>query len=423
MNDLRKKFAVNASWIVIGKAFQMVISFVTTMLVARYLGPDKYGTITRTYSYVVIFSAFATLGLNDIVVKELLDKNNDKQEILGTMIILKTIASIISIGLVYLVVTIMGNTPIAKWVAFLQSLSLLFQVFDSFNYFYQSSLLSQKSATINIIAYTCTAIFRIIGLFTSKDIGWFALAVSLDFLVISILLFITYFKDGYKLKFSKKIIKKLLSKSYNYIFASVMIGIYTKADTIILGEILDDTTVGYYAAATTICNAWPVILQAIIDSASPIIIDLHTKDYEGYKKRLRQLFAAIFYVSVFVGLGILLLSSFAINLIYGPAYAPAASALKIVCWSTIFSYFGVARGIWMQCENKISYEKILYLLGAVSNIILNIILIKTMSINGAALALTLTQFLTNFAFVYLLPQTRESARLMLDGIMLKGVFK
>ena len=423
METTKKKFAINASWLAIGRIFQIGITFITTMLIARYLGPDQYGIITYTYSYVVIFSSFATLGLNDIVVKELLDKDNNKEEVLGTMIVLKMISSILTIGLIYIVITIMNDSGIVRTITLLQSLSLLFQVCDSINYFYQSNLLSQKFAVVNIIAYTLTALFRIYGLFTGKDIKWFGFAVSLDFLVISILLICIYFKDGYRLSFSKPLVKKLLSKSYNYIFASVMIGIYSKADTIILEKLIDDTNVGYYAAATTICNAWPIILQAIIDSASPIIIELRSVDVEGYKKRLRQLFATIFYVSVFVGIVILLFSKYAIGLIYGPEYAPAAQALKIVCWSTIFSYFGVARGIWMQCENKIKYEKTLYFLGAVSNVILNLVLINLYGINGAALALSLTQFLTNFAYVYLLPQTRESAKLMLDGIILKGVLK
>lgn len=423
MNTTKKKFAINASWLAIGRIFQVGITFITTMLIARYLGPEKYGIITYTYSYVVIFSSFATLGLNDIVVKELLDKNNKKEEVLGTMIVLKTISSILTIGLIFIVITIMNDSGVVRTITILQSLSLLFQVFDSINYFYQSSLLSQKFAVVNIVAYTLSALFRIYGLLNGKDVEWFAFAVSLDFLLISTLLIVIYFKDGYKLRFNKELVKKLLSKSYNYIFASIMIGIYSKADSIILEKMIDDAHVGYFAAATTICNAWPIILQAIIDSASPIIIELRNTNIEAYKKRFRQLFATIFYISVFVGIFILIASDFAIELIYGQEYMPASSALKIVCWSTIFSYFGVARGIWMQCEDKIKYEKPLYLLGAISNVVLNIVLIKQYGINGAALAVTLTELLTNFVYVYLLPQTRESAKLMLDGIILRGVFK
>ena len=423
MNNTKKSVTANAFWIMLGRVFQIGITFVTTTLVARYLGPDKYGSINYAYSYVVIFSSFATLGLNDIVVKELLDKNNDKSEVLGTMIGLKLIASTISIGLIYLVVLIIDNNRITRIITFLQALSLMFQAFDSLNYFYQSSMLSNKSAVISIVAYALTAVFRIVGLVIKKDIKWFAFAVSLDFLVVSLLLLIVYYKDGYRLEFNKSLIKKLLSKSYNYIFASVMIGIYSKADTLLLGKLVDETNVGYYTAATTICNAWPFALQAIIDSTSPVIIDLHNKDKQMFNKRLKQLYASIFYVALFVGIIICVLSKTVIGLIYGIDYLPAAKPIKIVCWSTIFAYFGVARGIWMQCENKIKYEKVLYLFGAISDIVLNLLLIKPLGIVGAAIALTLTQMLTNFIYVIILPETRENGKLILDAIMLKGVFK
>lgn len=423
MNDLKQRFAKNATWTIIGRVFQIGITFITTMLVARYLGPEKYGTITYTYSYVVIFSSLATLGLNDIVVKELLNKENNKEEVLGTMVFLKFFASILSIGLIYLVISIVNDNKVVRLITFLQSLSIIFQIFDTLTYYYQSELLSKKTAIITIISYSLTTLFRVIGLINKYNTDWFAFAVSLDFLIVSLLTISLFYKEGFRLHFNIKLVKTLLGKSYNYIFASLMIGIYTKIDTILLGNMIDEKTVGYYTAATTICNAWPFVLQAIIDSAKPIIIDLFDTNKNEYKKRFRQLYASIFYVSLFVGLIILVFSPLIINILYGKEYALAAIPLRIVCFSTAFSYFGVARGTWMQCENKIKYEKIIYLFGAISDVILNFVLINRYGIIGAAIAITLTQFLTNFIFVYLHPATRENGKLMLDGILLKGVLK
>ena len=82
---LNQRFAINTSWIAIGRVFQVGITFIVTMFVARYLDPEEYGMIGYTYSYVVIISSLASLGMNDIVVKELMDKDNDKEEILGTI--------------------------------------------------------------------------------------------------------------------------------------------------------------------------------------------------------------------------------------------------------------------------------------------------------------------------------------------------
>lgn len=423
MEVTKKKFALNASWIMIGRVFQLILTFVTTMFVARYLGPEKYGTITYTYSYVALFLPICTLGMNDIVVKELLDNKDKNHEILGSIFVVRLLSSILSIGLIYIIVKIMNDNPIFSYIAVLQALSLVFQIFDTIAYFYQSQLLAKKTGIIYIIAYSLTAIFRLIGLIIKKDIEWFALAVSLDFLAVSLLLLFVYFKDGNKLSFSLDTTKKLLSRSSHYIFSGIMIVIYSKADTIILGKMIDETHVGYYSAATTLCNAWPFILTAIIDSARPIIIDTYKDNKEDYEKKIKQLYAAVFYISVLAAILITILAKFIIQILYGADYAPAALPLSIVCWSTIFAYLGVARAPWMQCENKLKYEATLSLLGAIVNVVLNIVLIKLYGIVGAGLALLLTQFLTNVVFVALIKETRYNAKLILDAILLKNILK
>ena len=281
--------------------------------------------------------------MNDIVVKELMDEENNKEEVLGTIAGLRIIASIASILLINIIISLIYDEKLIRTVALLQSLSMLFQTFDTLNYFYHSQMLSKKTAIINIISYTLSALFRIYGLLTEKDVKWFAFAVSLDFLLVSLLLVFVYFTDGYHFKFSFELGKKLLAKSYNYIFAGLMIGLYGKADTLILGLLVDETNVGYYLPATTICNAWPFLLQAIIDSSSPIIIDKHNGDRQEYEKRLKQLYAAIFYLSLAVSIFILIFSKQIIGIIYGSNYAKAQLPLIIVSLSTAFSYFGIGR--------------------------------------------------------------------------------
>ena len=420
-NNIKKRFAKNASWIVIGRVFQLVLTFVTTMLVARYLGPEKYGTITYTYSYVALFLPLCTLGMNDIVVKELLDNKDKNNEILGSIFVLRFISSLLSIGFIYIVISLLNNNPVFTYIAFLQSLSLVFQIFDSIIYFYQSQLLAKKTGIIFVIAYLLTAVFRITGLVIKRNTAWFAFAVSLDYLVVSILLLIRYFIDGNRLTFSINSCKKLLKRSSHYIFSGLMIVIYSKADNIILGNMIDETTVGYYSAATTLCNAWPFLLTAIIDSASPIIIDTYKENKKEYEKKIKQLYASVFYIALVVAILITLLSKVIVNILYGQNYMATVTPLRIVCWSTIFAYLGVARASWMQCENKLKYEATLSFLGAVTNVVLNIVLIKHYGIIGAAFALLLTQFITNIVYVYLIKETRPNAKLILNAIMLKDI--
>lgn len=419
--DKNNKFALNTTWLVIGRAVQIGLTFIMALLVPRYLGPSDYGAIQYTYSFVAILVPVANLGLNEIIVKELVDNKDKNDEIIGTVIVIKLIGAIVSTILLYLIIQVMGMDSKSIIITLLQALTLLFQSFECITYFYQSKLLSSKPAIINVITYVATTIFRVVGLMINKDVKWFAFAVSLDHIVLALLLLCCYLYEGHKICFSKDTGIKLLSKSKNYLFASLMIVIYDQTNKLLLGYFFDDTAVGLLSAATQLCNAWPFVLTAIIDSASPIIIDLFQKDKELFNKRLKQLYASIFYIGLLVALVFTLFSKPIIGIIYGPAYAGSSIPLKIVSWSTIFAYFGVSRSIWMQCNNKLKYEKNISVVGAVSNVVLNLILITIFGINGAAIALTLTQFITNFVMVYIIKDTRENALLLVDAIRLKGV--
>lgn len=418
-----KKLVVNASWIMIGRIFQLALTFVTTMLVTRYLGPTEYGKITYVYSYIQLFLPLCALGMNDIVVKELVDDRDHNDEILGTMIVLRLLASLVSMLCSVLLVSVLNDGKAYLIIASLQSIGLLFQSFDGIMYFYQSKLLSKKSGLVYASAYVITSVIRIIGILLKRDYRFFAFAMSLDFMVIAILLIGVYRKDGNGFRFSWTMAKKLLGKSRYYIFAGLLVVIYGKVtDTLLLGKMVDETSVGYYAAATMLCNAWPFVLTAIIDSLSPVIIDTHKSDQEAFKKKLKQLYAIIFYLSTLAAIGITLLSDLIILIIYGAEYMEASVPMKIYAWSTAFSYLGVARTIWMQCEGKTRYETVISLTGAITSIVLNYFLIRAYGLIGAAMAAVLTQLVTNFLCLYAMKDVKENAKLIADAILLKGVF-
>lgn len=421
---MNKKVVKNASWIMIGRLFQLGLTFITTMYVARYLGPGDNGKLIYVFSYVQLFLPFCTMGMNDIAVKELVDDEDNSDLTVGTMIAVRVIVSLLSMVVSVILVTLMNDDPIYRSIAILQSFSLLFQCFDTIMYFYQSRLMSQRSGMVYVLAYLFSSLFRIASIRLGKDIYWFAFAMSLDYIMLAILFVTFYLKDGNRFRFSFAEAKKLLKKSYHYIFAGVMVVIYGKvSDVLLLGKMVDEEAVGYYGAATTLCNAWPFILTAIIDSLSPLIIRTYPEDRDLFKVRLKRLYAIIFYVSIAAAIGINVLAYYIIVILYGNQYLASVTPLRIISFSTPFAYIGVARSIWMQCRDRIAYEKPIALFGAICSIALNYLLIRRYGINGAALALVLTQFLTNFIFLYVMKDTRENAKLILEAILLSGVFK
>ena len=129
INKLRKNiFLSNAMWNIAGKVFQMLITLVVGMLTARYLGPSNYGIIGYTASYVTLFSAVCQLGFDSVAVKEILEYPDRQGKILGSTIFFRVISSLFSsIGVTILVYLLDDGDMLIVRIAFLQSLSLVFQ--------------------------------------------------------------------------------------------------------------------------------------------------------------------------------------------------------------------------------------------------------------------------------------------------------
>lgn len=63
-----RRYFVNTSWLFAEKILRMVVGLIVGVWVARYLGPERYGLLNYAMSFVGLFSAIATLGLDGIVV-------------------------------------------------------------------------------------------------------------------------------------------------------------------------------------------------------------------------------------------------------------------------------------------------------------------------------------------------------------------
>lgn len=419
----KNKFLNNTSWILGGKIFQMVISLLISTLTARYLGPSNYGIINYTNSYIAFFASVCTLGLNGIIVKEFVCNREKEGEIIGTVIVMRLCSSIVSMIMIGLLIKqISGGDSLIVKVAMLQSVNIIFASFDTINFWYQSKLMSKVSTIIQSIAYIVMTLYRIIILILGKDVTWFAFAVSLDTMIVGILLFISYQKNkSVPIRFSKKWIKILLKQSAPFIISEIMITVYGHMDKIMIGAMLDQTSVGLYATAVTITGLWNFIPVAFLDSARPVIMEEKLKNEQQYIKRLKQLYAFIIWLSFAYALCMTIVSKYVILILYGKAYLGARDALVIVVWYCAFSYLGAAKNIWIICEKKVKYEMIFTILGAIANISLNFVLIPQWGIVGAAVATLLTQIFTNFIVMALFKETRLNARLIVEAICLKDV--
>ncbi len=412
----------NAIWLICGNIVYKIIAFIVGIFTARYLGPGNYGLINYASAYTTFFFSLATLGINSILVKKIIDNPHQEGMVLGTTLVLQGCSSLLSVFVIMGIVFFADFGDIVTiTVVFLVSLGLFFQMLDTIKYWFQAKLESKYATVATVIAYLVASIYQIVLLTCNKSVEWFALAKSIDYLCVAVILFAIYkLKKGPKLHFSRDAAKKLLKESYPFILSGLMVSVYGATDKLMLKQMIDDEAVGYYSTAVSISVVWVFVLSAIIDSVKPVIMQLHNTDLLEYRKKNIQLYRIVFYLSLIASIGITVFSELGISILYGDAYRGAIAPLRVATWYVAFSYLGVARDAWIVCEGLQKYLPKLYAGAALINVILNYILIPKIGASGAALASLITQMSTIFIMPSLIKSLRPNVLMMVDAVLFRS---
>lgn len=425
---MKNNIIKNASWIVVCKIVQSVLSLIIGMITARYLGPSNYGVLNYVSSVVAFAVPIMQLGLNNTIIREFIKYPNRENEILGTALIINVLSSILCmIGSVSFIAIANSGHSETLLVGTIYSLTILFQATEMTQYWFQAKLLSKYPSIASLVAYIIVAAYKIYLLATNKGIIFFAVSYILDFFLISAILLVLYrviSKQRLSVNFS--IGREMLSRSKYYIIPSLMVMVFQHTDKVMLNLMIDEAETGFYSAAITIIGISGFVFSAIIDSARPTILEEKEKDHRVYEKRMVQLYSLITYLSLAQSVFMTLLARPLVIIIYGEAYAKTINILRIAVWYITFSYYGSVRNIWILSEEKQKYLTGINITGGIANIFLNFVLIPVWGAIGAAVASLITQFFTNVIIGFVFKPIRPNNYLMIKGlnpVILIGMIK
>lgn len=412
----------NASWLMAGKVAQLLVNLAVSVLTARYLGPANFGLIQYGAAYTGCAASLCNLGIPSVLVKELGDEPGADGQILGTALVLQGLSSILcGTGILCLAFVADQADATVLAVVGLSCVGMVFRILEGLRYWFQARLQCGVVAGVSLAAYTVAAVYKAVLLVLGKNVCWLALSTAVEYACLGVLYLAAYRKcGGGKLQFSSHRGRKLWATGRYFILPGLLASIYTQTDRLLLKQICGEQELGCYAAAVSISGAWCFVLSAVIDAMYPVITRTYG-DAENFRRRNRQLYAVIFYLSMGMSGGIAWLAEPLVELLYGGAYLSGAVPLRILTWCTAFSYLGVARNAWVVCENRQKHLLWVYAAGAGVNVAVNLVLIPCWGAAGAAAASLAAQMVTALAVPLCTRGLRENAQLMLDAILWKGM--
>ena len=415
---MKNRIIKNASWIILCRIAQAILGLIISMLSARYLGPGNFGTINYASSVVAFVVPIMQLGVNSILVREIVNDPDNEGSTIGTSLIICLLSAVMCIVGVFAFASIANAGEIETIiVCSLYSITLIFQATEQIQYWFQAKYLSKYTSIVSLIVYVFISAYKIYLLASGKSIYWFAVSNALDYMCVSVSLLFIYKKvGGQKLQFNKSIAYRLISNGKYYILSGLMVVVFAQTDKIMLKIMISSSETGYYSAAVACVSMVSFVFSAIIDSFRPTILENKLDNNDKYEKSVIYLYSIIIYMAIALSLFETVFAPLIVNVIYGSQYANSIGILRIIVWYSTFAYYGGAKDVWILAEEKQNYLIILNLSGAIANVILNLILIPVMGAKGAAIASLTTQFFTNVVMGFVIKELRPNNYLMLKAL-------
>jgi len=392
-----KNYLFNSGWILIDRVVRFVLGITIGIMVARYLGPKDYGILNYVLSLTGIISIIGTFGMDSVVIKDLVKYKKLDTKIIYNAMFLKFIGAVLVIITAQIVAYLFHLSDEIKLFIFIVTLSGLFNFLFVIDLFYKSKVLMKKIVKLNILTLIGVSSYKLLLIFIKASLIFFFFSPLLEAIIGSFLKLGVILKDGYlfyKNKISFFYIKKLLSQSWPFIIMSLIAVIYTKIDQIMIFQILGAKENGLYAAATRLSNILFMLPGVVSGSFYIAILNAKKVSKDLFYKRLKALYFVMFWGAILLILPFLFFSKEIILILYGKQYELASDVLSVYIWCVLFVFISAVTNMWFVIENKQKISMYFNLTGLVINIILNIILIKTYGIMGAALA-TLTAYAVN----------------------------
>jgi O-antigen/teichoic acid export membrane protein len=420
------KIVDNIGWLFFDKVLRMGVGLLVGVWVARYLGPEQFGLFSFATAFVGLFGAIAGLGLQGIVVRDIVRNPSCKEETLGTAAVLQFIGSLIAYGLILgTIFWLRPDDTLAKVLVAILGSTMLFKASEVVVYWFESQVLSKYTVWVQNSVFLVFAAVKVVLILNHAQLVDFAWVTMAEALVVALLLGIMLGVHGPKLRHLRttwSCTKTLMKDCWPLMLSGIAIMIYMKIDQIMLGQIVGDEAVGIYSAASRISEVWYFIPMMIVASVFPAILEAKKRSEEQYYQRLQHLYDLMVWLSVAVALPMTFLSRPVVTLLFGEAYAAAGPVLAIHIWASVFVFLGVASSQWFLAENRqvLSFQRTA--LGSVTNILLNFFLIPIWGAIGAAIATVISQIVAALLFDLILIETRKMFLMKLRSLNLLKIF-
>lgn len=391
MSGTAKRIAKNSSYMFFANIFKKIMSFIITIVFARYLGVEQFGQISFALGFVVLFSIITDFGAQILINREIARNKELVNKYVSNVIMLKIFASIILFAVVSITANILNYE---QNILILIYIAIGIQILQSLNKPFGAAFRGYEKLKYNAITISIQIIIKLGLSLIILILGMGVKELLIAYLISELAgILIQYWFYNAKIKRLKMewdwtFAKSILIKSIPFGVASLFMILYDKIDIVMLSKLAvnPDLVIGGYSAAYNLIWAFEFIPISLGAAVYPYASNIYLKSKRKFKEIFENLFKYYFYITIPLGIGGMILSKDILFLVYGEEYIFATIALQILIWSVLFKFQMYTLGLVLNSMNKEKSTMRATIISLIANVAINAILIPRYSFVGASIA-------------------------------------
>lgn len=410
------KFFRYSSNTIMAQAAILLLSFLSTIITARILGPADKGKLTLLLLVPLMTVSFGRMGIGHAI-NYYAGKVSVQKLITNTLIVCFSLGGILffaASAVVYLIRDFFFK-GISNHELFAITLTIPLYIFYAYLPPLMQGLYKIRRQNFILLVFSLAYVFFLIVLlmFLKLHLKGAIIAWIIALFIMTITGFISIFKEkGISLKeFDRGFIKQLLFFGTKAHFGNVLKDLAYRGDMFLVGYFLVSSFVGYYSIAVGLAEAIWILPEAL---GNVLLPNVSRSTHEKSKIITAKVSRVSFFFCFLACLILAPLSRWVVVLFFGQEFSPAASCLRFLLPGIL------ALSVWKVLSNdligrghplKYSFTSLLAL---VIMIFLDILLIPRFGINGAAIASSISYMSAAAAIVYIhLKLTGNSLKILL----------
>lgn len=410
----------NIIWLTTEKLISVAINFAVTLLIARHLGATQFGELSFLLAIVAVMAPFMALGMNALITRELVQSPKHTHIILGSALLIRLCGAVLISLCVFAASSYLVPPHLTSGLTILLCANL-FTAFGMFDFWLQAHLANRLAARARLTVLVLMGACKLAAIAYHAPLEWFIWLSAAEIVLLGMAFLMLYHLVGEGLaqltpRLSKA--KTLLYKARWLILSGVAAVIYLKVDQIMLGMLSGPQAVGVYAVAAKLSEVWYFFPAAVVTSFFPKLLKEKATSHALYHTRLQQLTDFLFITAFIIAVLTSLLAVYVVPLLFGVQYQASVNVLEVHIWGGIFIAMRQLLSKWLLAEDILQFSLITQLAGALTNVVLNLILIPRYGAIGAAYATVFSYMVASWLALWWHPKTSGMAKMMLTAMLL-----